>query len=177
MDANKLASRPVVSDAKRALSILRQELKEAGYKGTQAAYRSEIQNLKEDWDAKVTELRTPQEGSLGELAVIGLVNETVGGRATMVCASGGMPGEVLRLWRPEDPKAYHLEYGYSCMGYEIPGGIGVKLAEPEREGRAKSTIATGVTHGLVLILKAFSRNSVGVFWKSTGTTFRRSFRR
>ena len=133
MDANKLASRPVVSDAKRALSVLRQELKEAGYKGTQAAYRSEIQNLKEDWDAKVTELRTPQEGSLGELAVIGLVNETVGGRATMVCASGGMPGEVLRLWRPEDPKAYHLEYGYSCMGYEIPGGIGVKLAEPGRE--------------------------------------------
>jgi len=133
MDANKLSSRPVVSDAKRALSVLRQELKEAGYTGTQAAYRSEIQNLKEDWDAKVTELRTPQEGILGELAVIGLVNEAVGGRATMVCASGGMPGELLRLWRPEDPKAYHLEYGYSCMGYEIPGGIGVKLAEPGRE--------------------------------------------
>jgi 3D-(3,5/4)-trihydroxycyclohexane-1,2-dione acylhydrolase (decyclizing) len=133
MDANKLASRPVVSDAKRALSALRQELKEAGYKGTQAAYRSEIQNLKEDWDAKVTELRTPQEGSLGELAVIGLVNETVGGKATVVCAAGGMPGELLRLWRPEDPKAYHMEYGYSCMGYEIAGGIGVKLAEPGRE--------------------------------------------
>jgi 3D-(3,5/4)-trihydroxycyclohexane-1,2-dione acylhydrolase (decyclizing) len=133
MDANKLASRPVVSDAKRALSALRQELKEAGYQGTQAAYRSEIQNLKEDWDAKVTELRTPQEGSLGELAVIGLVNETVGGKATVVCAAGGMPGELLRLWRPEDPKAYHMEYGYSCMGYEIAGGIGVKLAEPGRE--------------------------------------------
>ena len=133
MDANKLASRPVVSDAKRALSALRQELKEAGYKGTQAAYRIEIQNLKQDWDAKVTELRTPQEGSLGELAVIGLVNETVGGKATVVCAAGGMPGELLRLWRPEDPKAYHMEYGYSCMGYEIAGGIGVKLAEPGRE--------------------------------------------
>ena len=133
MDANKLASRPVISDAKRALSVLRQELKEAGYPGTQAAYRSEIQKLKEDWDAKVTELRTPQEGSLGELAVIGLVNETVGGKATVVCAAGGMPGELLRLWRPEDPKAYHLEYGYSCMGYEIPGGLGVKLAEPGRE--------------------------------------------
>jgi 3D-(3,5/4)-trihydroxycyclohexane-1,2-dione acylhydrolase (decyclizing) len=132
-DANKLASRPLVSDAKRALSVLRQELKEAGYTGTQAAYRSEIQSLKEDWDAKVTELRAPQEGSLGELAVIGLVNETVGGRATVVCAAGGMPGELLRLWRPEDPKAYHMEYGYSCMGYEIPGGLGVKLAEPGRE--------------------------------------------
>jgi 3D-(3,5/4)-trihydroxycyclohexane-1,2-dione acylhydrolase (decyclizing) len=135
MDANKLAAQPLVSDAKRALSVLRRELKEAGYTGTPATYRSEIQNLKEAWDAKVTELRTPQEGSeaLGELAVIGLVNETVGGKATVVCASGGMPGELLRLWRPEDPKAYHMEYGYSCMGYEIPGGLGVKLAEPGRE--------------------------------------------
>jgi 3D-(3,5/4)-trihydroxycyclohexane-1,2-dione acylhydrolase (decyclizing) len=51
----------------------------------------------------------------------------------VVCAAGGLPGELLRLWRPEDPKAYHLEYGFSCMGYEIAGGLGVKLAEPERE--------------------------------------------
>jgi 3D-(3,5/4)-trihydroxycyclohexane-1,2-dione acylhydrolase (decyclizing) len=135
MDANKLAARAVVSDAKRALSVLRRELKEAAYAGTPAAYRREIQNLKEAWDAKVSELRTPQQApeALGELAVIGLVNETVGGKATVVCAAGGMPGELLRLWRPEDPKAYHMEYGYSCMGYEIPGGLGVKLAEPGRE--------------------------------------------
>ncbi len=135
MDANKLAALPLVSDAKRALSVLRQELKAAGYNGTQAAYRTEIQRLKESWDAKVTELRTPQESSevLGELPVIGLVNETVGGKATVVCAAGGMPGELLRLWRPEDPKSYHMEYGFSCMGYEIPGGLGVKLAEPGRE--------------------------------------------
>ena len=91
--------------------------------------------MKEAWDAKVTELRTPQEGSgtLAELAVIGLVNEAVGGKATVVCAAGGMPGELLRLWRPEDPKAYHMEYGFSCMGYEIAGGLGVKLAEPDRD--------------------------------------------
>jgi 3D-(3,5/4)-trihydroxycyclohexane-1,2-dione acylhydrolase (decyclizing) len=133
MDAKKLWARPVVSDAKRALSVLRRELTEAGYTGTAAAYRNEIQNLKEAWDSKVSELRTPQEGALGELAVIGLVNGTVGGKATVVCAAGGMPGELLRLWRPEDPKAYHMEYGYSCMGYEIPGGLGVKLAEPGRE--------------------------------------------
>lgn len=133
MDANKLWARPVVSDAKRALSVLRRELTEAGYPGTAAAYRNEIENLKEAWDSQVTELRTPQEGTLGELAVIGLVNGTVGGKATVVCAAGGMPGELLRLWRPEDPKAYHMEYGYSCMGYEIPGGLGVKLAEPGRE--------------------------------------------
>ena len=135
MDANKLSARAVVADAKRALNALRGELKQAGYGGTPAEYRSEIRNLKEAWDAQVTELRTPQEGSgtLAELAVIGLVNETVGGKATVVCAAGGMPGELLRLWRPEDPKAYHMEYGFSCMGYEIAGGLGVKLAEPDRE--------------------------------------------
>jgi 3D-(3,5/4)-trihydroxycyclohexane-1,2-dione acylhydrolase (decyclizing) len=133
MDASKLSARAIVADAKRTLSALRAGLKEAGYRGTEIGYRNELKNLKESWDAKITELRTPQEGSLAELAVIGLVNEAVGGKATVVCAAGGMPGELLRLWRPEDPKAYHMEYGFSCMGYEIAGGLGVKLAEPDRE--------------------------------------------
>ena len=135
IDAHKLSALPVVADARRALSALRLALQDAGYAGTKEAYRSEIRSLKSDWDAKVTELRTPTDapGGLAETAVIGLVNEAFGGKATMVCAAGGMPGELLRLWRPEDTKAYHVEYGYSCMGYEIPGGIGIKLAEPERE--------------------------------------------
>jgi 3D-(3,5/4)-trihydroxycyclohexane-1,2-dione acylhydrolase (decyclizing) len=164
MDANKLAARPIVADAKRALQILRTELKESGYAGTPTEYRTEIKNLKEAWDAKVTELRTPQEGSglLAELAVIGLVNEAVGGKATVVCAAGGMPGELLRLWRPEDPKAYHMEYGFSCMGYEIAGGLGVKLAEPDREVvvmvgdgsylMMNSEIVTAVGEGLKLTI-------------------------
>jgi 3D-(3,5/4)-trihydroxycyclohexane-1,2-dione acylhydrolase (decyclizing) len=164
MDANKLAARPIVADAKRALQILRADLKEAGYAGTPTEYRNEVKNLKEAWDAKVTELRTPQEGSglLAELAVIGLVNEAVGGKATVVCAAGGMPGELLRLWRPEDPKAYHMEYGFSCMGYEIAGGLGVKLAEPDREVvvmvgdgsylMMNSEIVTAVGEGLKLTI-------------------------
>ena len=136
MDANKLSALPVVADAKRAMPALGQALREAGYRGTSQEYRSRIQSLKAEWDAKVTEIRTVKNdapGKLSETAVIGLVNESFGGKATVVCAAGGMPGELLRLWRPEDPKAYHLEYGYSCMGYEIAGGLGVKLAEPERE--------------------------------------------
>jgi 3D-(3,5/4)-trihydroxycyclohexane-1,2-dione acylhydrolase (decyclizing) len=136
MDANKLAALPVVADAKRALGALSQALREANYRGTSPEYRTRVQTLKADWDAKVTELRAVKEdapGKLSETAVIGLVNESFGGKATVVCAAGGLPGELLRLWRPEDPKAYHLEYGYSCMGYEIAGGLGVKLAEPERE--------------------------------------------
>jgi 3D-(3,5/4)-trihydroxycyclohexane-1,2-dione acylhydrolase (decyclizing) len=136
MDAHKLRALPVVADVKRGLTALHRALKEVGYKGTGQNYRDQIRASKEEWDALVTDLRTVKTdgpGKLAETAVIGLVNESFGGKATLVCAAGGMPGELLRLWRPEDPKAYHLEYGYSCMGYEIPGGLGVKLADPERE--------------------------------------------
>ena len=51
----------------------------------------------------------------------------------IVCAAGSLPGDLHKLWRARDPKGYHLEYGYSCMGYEIAGGLGVKMAAPERE--------------------------------------------
>ena len=65
--------------------------------------------------------------------VIGAVNDAAGRRGVVVCAAGSMPGELHRLWRTRDPKGYHVEYGYSCMGYEIAGGLGVKLADPGRE--------------------------------------------
>jgi 3D-(3,5/4)-trihydroxycyclohexane-1,2-dione acylhydrolase (decyclizing) len=136
MDANKLSARPMIADAQRALTALSSALRQAGFLGTAQRYRAEIARLKEDWEAQVTSLREPDtksEGMMSEISVIGQVNEMVGGKATVVCAAGGMPGELLRLWRPEDPKAYHLEYGFSCMGYEIAAGLGVKLAEPERE--------------------------------------------
>jgi 3D-(3,5/4)-trihydroxycyclohexane-1,2-dione acylhydrolase (decyclizing) len=64
--------------------------------------------------------------------VIGIVNEESQPQDTVVCAAGGMPGDLLKLWRPVDPKGYHVEYGYSCMGYEIAGGLGVKMASPDR---------------------------------------------
>jgi len=104
----------VVADVKRTLPALTRALKEAGYRGTADRYRERIATLKTQWDERVTEIRTVQEdgGALAEVAAIGLVNEAVGGKATVVCAAGNMPGELLRLWRPEDPKAYHLEYGF-----------------------------------------------------------------
>src|SRR5439155_1044450 len=69
------------------------------------------------------------------LGVIGAVNDAAGETGVVVCAAGSMPGDLHKLWRARDPdgKGYHVEYGYSCMGYDIPGGIGVKLAAPERE--------------------------------------------
>jgi 3D-(3,5/4)-trihydroxycyclohexane-1,2-dione acylhydrolase (decyclizing) len=65
--------------------------------------------------------------------VIGVVNEVSGPRDVVVCAAGSLPGDLHKLWRTRDPKGYHLEYGYSCMGYEISGGLGVKMAAPDRE--------------------------------------------
>src|SRR4029079_3883940 len=70
---------------------------------------------------------------LNQANVIGIVNEESEPRDVVVCAAGGLPGDLLKLWRPVDPKGYHLEYGYSCMGYEIAGGLGVKMADPSRE--------------------------------------------
>ncbi len=61
------------------------------------------------------------------------MNAASGPRDVVVCAAGSMPGELHKLWRTRDPKGYHVEYGYSCMGYEIAGGLGVKLAAPDRE--------------------------------------------
>ncbi|MGH2930895.1 MAG: thiamine pyrophosphate-dependent enzyme, partial [Solirubrobacteraceae bacterium] len=70
-----------------------------------------------------------------QAAVIGAINDAAGERGVVVCAAGSAPGDLHKLWRARDPdgKGYHVEYGYSCMGYEIPGAIGVKLAAPERE--------------------------------------------
>ena len=164
LDANKLSALPVVADVQRTLTALSRALKDAGYTGTSDQYREEVAKLKAQWDDRVTEIRTVIEegGTLPEIGVIGLVNEAVGGKATVVCAAGNLPGELLRLWRPEDPKAYHLEYGYSCMGYEIAGGLGVKLAEPEREVvvmvgdgsylMMNSEIVTAVAEGLKLTI-------------------------
>ena len=65
--------------------------------------------------------------------MLGAVNDASAPADVVVCAAGAMPGDLHKLWRTRDPKGYHVEYGYSCMGYEIAGGLGVKLAAPERE--------------------------------------------
>ena len=94
--------------------------------------------------------------------MIGIVNDAVGGKATVICAAGSLPGDLLRLWRVDDPKAYHVEYGFSCMGYEIAAGLGVRLADPEREVvvmvgdgsylMLNSEIVTAVAEGLKLTI-------------------------
>jgi len=132
-DAAKLSGLALVADARRALEALEAALD--GFAGTQAAYRSEVAQLKQEWDALVQHYRTPkpEKSQMAQAEVIGLVNEVFGPQATVICAAGSLPGDLLKLWRCEDSKAYHLEYGFSCMGYEIPAGLGVALAEPGRE--------------------------------------------
>jgi len=136
-DAYKLRSAPLVADAREALTALSTALEAAGHTGTPDAYRTRVADLKVEWDDIVAQLRAPSTPALGasltQSEVIGVVNDALGGSATVICAAGSLPGDLLKLWRPEDPKAYHVEYGNSCMGYEVAAGLGVALAEPGRE--------------------------------------------
>jgi 3D-(3,5/4)-trihydroxycyclohexane-1,2-dione acylhydrolase (decyclizing) len=87
-----------------------------------------------EWLLEVERLvHTENEPLPSQAEVIGAINDAAGEAGVIVCAAGSAPGDLHKLWRARDPKSYHVEYGYSCMGYEIPGGIGVKLAAPERE--------------------------------------------
>ena len=169
-DAGKLRAVPVVADARETLTALTGRLRAAGYAGTSATYRARIGDLKEQWDARVDghRFRNGEPGELSQPEVIGILNDAVGGHATVICAAGSLPGDLLKLWRPEDPKAYHLEYGYSCMGYEIPAGLGVKLAEPEREVvvaigdgtylMLNSEIVTAVAEGIRITVVVFDNH-------------------
>jgi 3D-(3,5/4)-trihydroxycyclohexane-1,2-dione acylhydrolase (decyclizing) len=97
------------------------------------AYRDEAARLGRECDAEVARLYALEGEPPAQSAAIGAVNDAAGLRDVVVCAAGSMPGDLHKLWRTRDPKGYHVEYGYSCMGYEIAGGLGVELAAPDRE--------------------------------------------
>jgi len=131
MDAHKLGALPLVGDARATIDALACRLR-----ALKAPVRdvTPVTDLKSEWDAAVDDLIQPRDGeALTQPQVIGLVNAASGPEDVVVCAAGGMPGDLLKLWRPLSPKGYHVEYGYSCMGYEIAGGLGVKMAGPGRE--------------------------------------------
>ncbi len=131
MDAHKLGGLPLVADARAGLEALTQAL--GGYR-VEASYADEVHKLKVEWDALVLKTRAVDDPeNLSQAAVMGVVNEFAAAKDVVVCAAGSMPGDLLKLWRTEDPKSYHLEYGFSCMGYEIAGGLGAKMADPTRE--------------------------------------------
>src|SRR2546422_2806625 len=130
-DASKHLALPLVGDALATLEELLELL--TGYH-VDESYRAQAERLHAEWDAEVEriyDIRHTPLPSQGEL--IGAVNELSSPDAIMVCAAGSLPGDLHKLWRARHPKNYHLEYGYSCMGYEIAGGLGAKMAAPDRD--------------------------------------------
>jgi 3D-(3,5/4)-trihydroxycyclohexane-1,2-dione acylhydrolase (decyclizing) len=131
VDGHKLAGLAVVGDARVTLEALTVALE--GH-AADPSWTERAAAHSAAWDAEVTRLVTSGDRPLpSQAAVIGTVNEAVGPHSVVVNAAGSMPGDLHKLWRTQEPGGYHLEYGYSCMGYEIPAGIGVKLADPTRE--------------------------------------------
>jgi 3D-(3,5/4)-trihydroxycyclohexane-1,2-dione acylhydrolase (decyclizing) len=132
-DAHKAGALPLFGDARATVCALLERLQAADHR-TSTEYADEVGRLKHEWDRAVDRIRAvTSPDALTQGNVIGIVNEASNPEDVVVCAAGGLPGDLLKLWRPVDPKGYHLEYGYSCMGYEIAGGLGVKLADPSRE--------------------------------------------
>ncbi len=130
-DAFKHSALALNGDAK----VILQELSEnTGNYQVEKSYRDQVANYNKRWDEKVTAAYTPEgEGLPSQSEVIGAVNEFSDPGDVLVCASGSLPGDLHKLWRTRESKGFHLEYGYSCMGYEIAGGLGAKMACPDRE--------------------------------------------
>ena len=125
-DAHKLSAAPLVADAREGIKALL-----AGLSGWEVHpdHRERATTLAREWDATVeAAYRLGNQPLPAQSEVIGVVNEVARPRDVLICAAGSMPGDLHKLWRTRDPKGYHVEYGFSCMGYEIAGGLGVKLA-------------------------------------------------
>ena len=136
LDAIKHAGLAVQADARETLEALLPLLD--GYRVADG-YVAKCGELDAAWDETVQRVYLPEtpnagaDGLLTQNEVIGMVNELSDPRDVVVCAAGSMPGDLHKLWRTRDPKGYHVEYGYSCMGYEVAGGLGVRLACPDRD--------------------------------------------
>ncbi len=136
LDAVKQSGLSVQADARETLEALLPLLD--GYR-VDGSYAANYSELDADWDEMVTKVYLPPtsnagaDGLLTQNEVLGMVNELSDPRDVVVCAAGSMPGDLHKLWRTRDPKGYHVEYGYSCMGYEVAGGLGVRLACPDRD--------------------------------------------
>ena len=134
IDAVKHSGLPVVADAKQALVALTEAL--TGYQ-TADDYQQEATTKAKAWDDEVVASHNSgfgeSNGVLGQSEVLGAVDEVMEARDVVVCAAGSLPGDLHGMWRTRDRKGYHVEYGFSCMGYEIPGGIGIRMAAPDRD--------------------------------------------
>ena len=130
-DAYKHAALPLTGDARTTIAELQSVL---GDYSVEESYRAKIQDFRTRWENEVDRIYgTRQAPPITQGEVIGVVNNFTKASDIMVCAAGRLPGDLHKLWRTRQPGSYHMEYGFSCMGYEIAGGLGAKMAEPSRE--------------------------------------------
>jgi 3D-(3,5/4)-trihydroxycyclohexane-1,2-dione acylhydrolase (decyclizing) len=178
-DAFKQAALPLTGDARATLEDL--QVATAGFQVAED-YRARIARFRDDWEKEVDRIygvRKDPPISQGE--VIGLVNEATEASDIVVCAAGSLPGDLHKLWRTRQPGGYHMEYGYSCMGYEIAGGLGAKMAHPEREVfvlvgdgsylMMAQEIVTSIQEGLklnIVLLDNHGFSSIGGLSRSCG---------
>lgn len=178
-DAYKVGATPVVADARAALEQLTAAL--AGYR-VPAEYGAEIARLRAEWNREVDRLfHLNHPGRPAQSEVIGAIWESSGECDVLVSAAGSHPGDLHKLWRTRTPNGYHMEYGYSCMAYEIPAAMGVKMADPAREVYAfvgdgtylmmPSEIVTSVQEGVKIIIVLVDNHgfaSIGSLSRSLG---------
>jgi 3D-(3,5/4)-trihydroxycyclohexane-1,2-dione acylhydrolase (decyclizing) len=167
-DAGKHGALPMVCDALTGIEALERALQ--GWKAPQAWIDSAHQ-LKAQWLATAGQVTVATNALPTDAQVIGAVQRSSRASDIIVCAAGGLPGELHKLWQASEPGSYHLEYGYSCMGYEIAGGLGVKLASPEREVivmvgdgsylMMNSEVATSILLGLKLTIVVLDNGGFG----------------
>jgi len=170
-DGYKMDAVPFICDAKAGLESLGEELAERNYR---AGYKGEIEKVKEEWNREVDRLYSQEEDASGysQLRVLGLLNEELlEDDSIIVGASGSLPGDLQRVWRPRKTDTYHMEYGFSCMGYEVSGSFGVKLSSPDREVYAMagdgsfvmlhSELLTSIQEGKKINVLLFDNNGFG----------------
>jgi len=175
-DAAKESASPIVADARAGLSAL---LAALDGKRFDTGYRADVIT----WQATVDHAYHLGHGPLpAQSEVIGAVNEACGTRDVVVQAAGSLPGDLQLLWRAGDPKQYHVEYGFSCMGFEIAGALGIKLADPSREVYAlvgdgsylmmSQEIVTAIAEGIKLVVVLVQNHgfaSIGALSESLGS--------
>jgi len=168
-DAVKHSALPLIGDARRGLEELDARL---GDWAAPADWSARIGSEMQSWNAAVDKATAPSNAPLpSDAQVLGAVNRAAGPNDVVVCAAGGLPGELHKNWRTPGPGGYHVEYGYSCMGYEIAGGLGVKMADPAREIfvmvgdgsylMMNSEIATSILLGQKLVIVVLDNRGYG----------------
>jgi 3D-(3,5/4)-trihydroxycyclohexane-1,2-dione acylhydrolase (decyclizing) len=179
-DAGKHQALPLVGDARATLDEWLPLMQ--GWQ-TPVAWQTRIAREKADWEREVDRVYAGSGKSvMSQAEVVGILNEVTGPRDVIVNAAGSLPGDLHKLWRARDPKQYHLEYGYSCMGYEIAAGLGVKMAAPDREVYVlvgdgsylmmAQEIVTSIQEGVRLIVVVFDNQgfaSIGGLSKAVGS--------